>query len=106
MGAGHQRLDKARGEDASLTARRVRLGALADAAEAVEQAASVRAGAEAVALRSRGEVADRVQRHGLRSSEAAVAALLDEKSRSGSDRDDPRARGQPDRCVRRADLGY
>ncbi|MBA3367146.1 MAG: hypothetical protein H0T99_00450 [Geodermatophilaceae bacterium] len=82
VGSGHQRLDKARGEDASLTARRVRLSALADAAEAVEQAASVHAGAEAVALHSRGEVADRVQRHGLRSSEAAVAALLDERSRA------------------------
>jgi len=81
VGAGRRRLDNARGDDASLTARRVRLTALAEAAEAVERTGAVHEAAVAVALDTRAEVEDRLQRHGFCSSEAAMGALLDEESR-------------------------
>jgi len=83
VGAGRRRLDKARGHDASLTARRERLTALAEAAEAVEQAASVSASAVATALHTREAVEDRLQRCGFHSAAAAAAALLDENTRNG-----------------------
>lgn len=85
LARNRRRLDLARGHDASLTARRERLIALAEAADAVELAWSAHTSALAAAASARTRLGDRLRRSDFGTADAAVAVLLDDDSRHALD---------------------
>jgi len=85
LARNRRRLDLARGHDASLTARRERLIALAEAADAVELAWSAHTSALAAAASARTRLGDRLRRSDFDTPDAAAAAFLDDDSRQALD---------------------
>ncbi|MDQ4039606.1 MAG: AAA family ATPase [Actinomycetota bacterium] len=107
--SGRLGLDKARGPDASLAARRDRLAALADGADALEQAWSAHQLAATAADISRTRLEEGLRRSDFPGASAALAALLDQATRDElstavRDHEDAKAAASAELLAASADL--